>query len=439
MFAGNDFEDEIAFQVGATPPYFLNSLFETKKRGGSLPGKAPNKARDWESRHQRLMEQYFVPRPVYNEFDFRRRFRCSKRLFERVLEAVAGHDSYFEQRRNCAGKLGISTLLKVTAAFRMLAYGAAADALDENLEMSETTIFDTLMHFTKAVSEVFGDEYLRTPTQADTVRMMALMGAEGFHGCMGAVDCMHWEWHACPAAHAGQYLGKGKRTTVVLEAVVGYDLWFWHASFGYPGSLNDLNILDRSPLFDELLEGRAPKVSYELNGSRYSTAYFLADGIYPDWPVFMKTIAQPTGLKHQHYALRQEATRKSVERGFGVVQARFRVIQQPFRQWSLDAMRAILRCCLILHNMVVEDEREIYGNDMYDYLFEEERTGAQVTERLGLPYVNVTRPPPGERVTSVDALVCNLECMKRQSEHNRLKQDLIEHLWGIHGSGTPTI
>jgi len=47
------------------------------------------------------------------------------------MHAVEAHDDYFVQKRNAAGKLGLSCLQKVTAAFRMLAYGIPADAMDE--------------------------------------------------------------------------------------------------------------------------------------------------------------------------------------------------------------------------------------------------------------------------------------------------------------------
>jgi hypothetical protein len=36
--------------------------------------------------------------------------------------------------------------------------------------------------------------------------------------------------------------------------------------FGLPVSLNDINVLQRSPLFAKLSNGEAPKVSYNING-----------------------------------------------------------------------------------------------------------------------------------------------------------------------------
>jgi len=81
--------------------------------------------------------------------------------------------------------------------------------------------------------------------------------------------------------------------TIILEAVASQDLWIWHAFFGMPGSLNDINVLDRSPIFTALAEGRIAPVNYTINGHEYTMGYYLADVIYPNWSTFVKTIPRP--------------------------------------------------------------------------------------------------------------------------------------------------
>jgi hypothetical protein len=47
--------------------------------------------------------------------------------------------------------------------------------------------------------------------------------------------------------------------------------------------------------------------------------YYLADGIYPNWSTFVKTIPRPLGAKRKYFASKQDFARKDVERAFGVL------------------------------------------------------------------------------------------------------------------------
>jgi hypothetical protein len=104
------------------------------------------------------------------------------------------------------------------------------------------------------------------------------------------------------------------------------------------GSHNDINVLHRSPLFDNLAEGRAPEVKYSINGHDYTMGYYLADGIYPSWATLVKTISHPMGNKNQYFAKAQEAARKMVERAFGVLQSRFAIVRGPARFWDEETL-----------------------------------------------------------------------------------------------------
>ena len=170
---------------------------------------------------------------------------------------------------------------------------------------------------------------------------------------------MHWEWKNCPTGWKRVFAkGVYKVPTLILEAVASYDLWIWHAFFGCPGTLNDLNVLHRSNVLQEVYKGAAPKCEYVVNGHKYNIGYFLSDGIYPRWATFVKTIPLPQGAKAKLFAERQESVRKDVERTFGVLQARFAIIRGPARNMDKAELGMIMKTCIIVHNMIVEDERD---------------------------------------------------------------------------------
>ena len=203
----------------------------------------------------------------------------------------------------------------------MLAYGVSGDLIDEYVRIGETITLESLKNFVTVVIDVFSEKYLRKPNNEDIARLLAHGKRRGFPGMLGSIDCMHWKWKNCPSAWKGQYCGHIREPTIILEAIASYDLWIWHAFFGLPGSNNDINVLERSHVFNELAEGRAPAVHYSINGHDYTMGYYLADGIYPKWATFVKTIPAPQGQKYKLFAAAQEACRKDVERAFGVLQA----------------------------------------------------------------------------------------------------------------------
>ena len=116
----------------------------------------------------------------------------SRNLFNRKTEAVLEHDSYFKQKNNSTGALGLHPLQKMTVAMRLLTYGYAVDAADEYCRSGESTNLASCKKFVIAICEVFGEQYLRSPNKEDTARLLAIGEDRCFPGMLGCIDCMHW-------------------------------------------------------------------------------------------------------------------------------------------------------------------------------------------------------------------------------------------------------
>ncbi|OWZ15369.1 Nuclease HARBI1 [Phytophthora megakarya] len=284
--------------------------------------------------------------------------------------------------------MGISSLLKVTPALRQLPYTSAADAIDENLALSETTALQCLKRFCEAVIKIFWG----VSTPAYTGRAPSILEQNArrcFVGMAGSVDCMHWQWRNCPTALAGQHKGKEKKSTKILEVVADYNLRIWHCNFGSPGSLSDINILDHSHLFDDFWQAH-----------KYCTPFLLADAIYPEWAVFLKAIERPRGHKPKHFSASQEACRKDVERCFGM--------------WCVDAMGIVMHACIILHNMIVADEINDPAFAGHGYLFKAE------AQPGGLPDIQVQWLQYPIRTGTIADLIVNASLLHSNREHHRL-------------------
>ncbi|XP_028055729.1 uncharacterized protein LOC114259900 [Camellia sinensis] len=148
----------------------------------------------------------------------------------------------------------------------------------------------------------------------------------------------------------------------------------------------------------------------------YTMRYYLADGIYPRWETIVKRISQPQGAMRQLFAMMQEACRKDVERAFGVLQARFNIVRVPTRGWSDEDLYYIMKTCIILHNMIIEDECDIPANEC---------SAAQLETDTSNTCCQVSRDPNEEYAQ----FMLNRQRIRSTEAHNAIRNDLIEDLW----------
>ncbi|XP_021728264.1 uncharacterized protein LOC110695315 [Chenopodium quinoa] len=267
----------------------------------------------------------------------------------------------------------------------------AADAVDEYVRISESTARVALQRFCTGVIEQFRTEYMRNPTTDELARILHQNELRGFPGMIGSIDCMHWEWKNCPTAWKAQYA-----------------------------------------VFDEVLHGRAPPVNFTVNGHEYNMAYYLADGIYPKWATFVQGITTPQLQKDKLFADHQAAARKDIERAFGVLQARFAIIRKPSLAYDEDILRDIMKACIIMHNMIVEDERHNYTRaEVLRAFYEEDQQESTPASTSTTPpfEFNVGRP------TNFDfnAFLQRKASLRNREIHLSLKRDLVEHIWQRYG------
>jgi hypothetical protein len=84
--------------------------------------------------------------------------------------------------------------------------------------------------------------------------------------------------------------------------------------------------------------------------------------------------------KCKRFAKEHEAARKVVERMFGVLQSRWAIVQYLAITWSPERMWNVMTACVIMHNKIIEAEREdnIYDQG-YDFQVEWADPGPGIT------------------------------------------------------------
>nr|GEW54348.1 protein ALP1-like isoform X1 [Tanacetum cinerariifolium] len=176
---------------------------------------------------------------------------------------------------------------------------------------------------------------------------------------------------------------------------------------------NDLTYLNHSSLFDDILDDIALVVPFEVNGVTFEKGYYLADGIYPQWAAFVKSITVARDERNAVFKRRQESARKDVERAFGVLQGRWHIIAQHARAWTVNKLRRIMYTCIILHNMLLKNQKFALSDIGDTYICPRANLARTWIERC-----EVQRKQAQE--------------LRDKQTHARLQRNLIEHVWQQH-------
>ena len=303
--------------------------------------------------------------PLFDGKEFNISFRISKSRFERLMTDVGatGDPFYIHHPVDAFGRVGASMEARLLLPLKSLAYGVPSHTFRDYFQMSRTLARTAYLNFNRIIISIYKAEYLRLPTSADVEAVFKLhKHKHNVKGMMGSLDCMHTWWKNCPVAWQGSFKGAKKQPTIVLEAACDHHLWFWHASYGYAGTCNDINIMNLSWLQQSFLNGtfaaveeQSSVVPYKIGDEEFMQLYFLVDGIYPRYSRFVKAIKEPIIPSDRKFTLFQEAARKDIERAFGVYQCMWQCAARPIYQMNGELISEMINCTLILHNMCVSD------------------------------------------------------------------------------------
>ena len=384
-------------------------------------------------------KDYLSENPVYPPHHFRQNFHIPLQLYKYIHQKLLEAEPKFKQRENAAGTTGHSSHQKRLSALRRLAEGTSFQKLDDKARMSKESCRYYFILFLDTMLDVFGEHYLnRHPDHSELREIARGYEESGFPGCIGCINCMHLKWKNCPKALKGLYRNPkdGRLATITCEAWCDSSLYCWHWFVGRCATNNDRTVMGYSPLLVDILNNERQmrlEDGYALNGiKRQWLLYFLVDGIYPDWAIFIGPMKAPTNEQEHFLKKRQEGRRKDIERFFGCLQGRFRILRNELFTWSDERIIKISSVCVILHNLIVEYTR----NSEIDELDEDGQEVDCIAEFLGEGSEN----EENESAESLPMIPSRLDKLIEQSDivqdntrHIQLRTELASHLWTYRG------
>ncbi|XP_059654544.1 uncharacterized protein LOC132301293 [Cornus florida] len=129
-----------------------------------------------------------------------------------------------------------------------------------------------------------------------------------------------------------------------------------------------------------------------------------------------QTMPHPTTVKEKLFANKQKAVRKDIEWAFDVLQMGWAITHQQVLFWNTEDLNKILRTCIILHNMIIEDE----GENILQWT-------PPTDDPISLPHYVRNTSMLAAHISS------RLSRIRNRSDNADLRRDLMEHLWNQFG------
>jgi hypothetical protein len=79
----------------------------------------------------------------------------------------------------------------------------------------------------------------------------------------------------------------------------------------------------------------------------------------------VKGVSVPQQEKHRFFSMKQASVRKDVKCAFSLLKKRFNILAIPDRSYSQRILNLIIHAYIILHNMIIDDERDDGYDDNY--------------------------------------------------------------------------
>ena len=283
--------------------------------------------------------------------------RIRRRTFDRLVQDLRP----FIQGQHTHWRQPIGVEKKVVVTLFKLMHGVCIPLVADKAAIGKSTVHEILRQVCSAISIHFG-HLVAWPTGRRLMRVAtAFQSKQGLPNCIGAIDGSHI-YISAPSNTivATDHRNHNKSFSILLQAVVDSKCYFTSINTGPPSSLHDSAHFKSTELYRKVEEGimggfHDDPLSWEA-GLPFPP-YIVADRGYPmlSWciPPFKRG---PMGVHLTRdevwFNRKHSSTRMSVERGFGILKARFKEIGTK-SSLKLNFLPTVVHCCCVLHNILL--------------------------------------------------------------------------------------
>ena len=213
----------------------------------------------------------------------------------------------------------------------------------------------------KMSSKEILEQWIRMPKDVAELREVSKEYAKkGFPGACGSVDGVQIPWEGCPFSYRNSFTGKESWPTLGFNVTVGHDMRIINVCSMFAGRFNDKTKVLFDDYVSRLRGGFYDGFQYDTldergRSSSCSAPYLICDNGYHRWLQLMCPLKTTTQEYLALFSKRLESVRKDVERTFGCLKKRFKVLKIPLLFRDASFVNNIFLTCCVLHNMLLDD------------------------------------------------------------------------------------
>ncbi|KAK3919699.1 Protein ALP1-like, partial [Frankliniella fusca] len=302
-----------------------------------------DRAIDWRAELPRMEYLRSIEDPY-----FLKHFRMDKETFEVLLVVIGNHLVENNQLIRLRTELDKCILMVLWILANMDTYRATGITFG----VSTGTVHFHYVVVIEALRKL-APRYIKWPSQGERLRMKRIIEERsGYPGIVGFIDGTLIPITA-PAIQKERYYDRHQSYSINVQAVCDHNMLFRDVYVGQPGSVHDQRVLERSPLYDILLERQDVIADDE---------HILGDGAC----TCMRKLLKPyrdlgnMTLRQRRFNYVHSSLRMHIERAFGRLKGKFRRLIKLYTKryvYCLDHVMA----SFVLHNFIILRGRDIDG------------------------------------------------------------------------------
>ena len=249
------------------------------------------------------------PFDVYNDCEFRKRYRFSKNGVKHILRFIEDDLEVITNRNN-----PVPPLLQLLVTLRFYATGDFQMTDGDLFGIHQTTV-QRIVHRISRLIASHSQTYIKFPSlDEQRARCIRFYEIAGFPGTIGLIDGTHIKIEKPATENSELYRNRKSYFSINVQLMMTADFKIADIVSRWYRSAHDSRILTNSQLYNKL--ENLPSGSWLLGDSGYPCLRFL-----------LTPFLRPSNCPEERYNAAHIKTRNLIERGIGLWKRRFPVVQ----------------------------------------------------------------------------------------------------------------